>query len=239
MTDKMPLLRQKASSLGFNISEDQLSQFEIYYARLLEWNNRFNLTSITGYEEIQTRHFLDSLSVILANKELNNKKIIDVGTGAGFPGLALKIVFPDMHLTLLEATKKKTDFLTGLCEELQLKDVLVINDRAENIGHDIEHRENYDIAVSRAVASLDVLCELSLPFCRIGGHFIALKRNAGAEVAAASPALTLLGGRLKQCLVVNSDALPEGGELVIIEKTKNTPDRFPRRNGIPGKRPLR
>ncbi|MDV2989918.1 MAG: 16S rRNA (guanine(527)-N(7))-methyltransferase RsmG [Dehalogenimonas sp.] len=234
----MALLHWEADSLGINLSDDQLTKFETYYARLVAWNKRCNLTSVTDYEAIQTRHFLDSLSIILADGDLNHKTIIDVGAGAGFPGLPLKIVFPDMCLTLLEATGKKTEFLSHLCDELDLKSVTVINDRAENVAHNAGHREKYDLSVSRAVASLDTLCELCLPFCRTGGNFIAMKRQADLELTSADQAMSVLGGQLRQRIAVKSNALPDGSELLVIEKTKSTPSGFPRRNGIPGKRPL-
>jgi 16S rRNA (guanine527-N7)-methyltransferase len=139
---------------------------------------------------------------------------------------------------LLEATGKKTEFLSHLCDELDLSGVTVINDRAENVAHNARHREKYDLSVSRAVASLDTLCELCLPFCRTGGNFIAMKRQADLELTSADQAMSVLGGQLRQRIAVKSNALPDGSELLVIEKTESTPSGFPRRNGIPGKRPL-
>ena len=240
MIKALPLLHRGAIELGIHLTDHQFTQFEIYQRQLLDWNEKFNLTSITNTEEIQTRHFLDSLSVVMAGIGFDDKNIIDIGSGAGFPGLPLKIVYPVIQLTLLEATGKKAGFLKHLTGELKLDGVTVVNDRAENAGHGVLHREHYGIVISRAVASLNALCELCLPFCHVGGIFIAMKNGAvTAELEAAKPAMTLLGGQLRDIITVRLSDLPDERQLIIIEKTALTPIKFPRRSGLPAKRPLR
>ncbi|TFG46742.1 MAG: 16S rRNA (guanine(527)-N(7))-methyltransferase RsmG [Dehalococcoidia bacterium] len=239
MIKTLPLLLRGAIELGIHLSDYQLTQFEIYHRQLLDWNEKFNLTSITTTEEIQTRHFLDSLSAVMAGIGFDDKNIIDIGSGAGFPGLPLKIVFPDIQLTLLEATGKKAGFLESLIKELKLDGVTVVNDRAENTGHEARHREHYGIVISRAVASLNALCELCLPFCRVGGVLIAMKKgDLTEELEAAKPAMTLLGGQLRGINTVRLSDLPDERQLIIIEKTALTPVKFPRRSGLPAKKPL-
>lgn len=210
--------------------------FEIYLKELLAWNKKYNLTAITDPEEIRIKHFEDSLALLQAI-QLTNQSVIDVGTGAGFPGIPLKIVCPGIKLTLLEATKKKVEFLKHIVSALNLADVEIIRGRAEEIAKG--KRETFDIVVSRAVAKLNVLCEYCLPFVKIGGMFVAYKeKKVEEEVAKASKAIEILGGRLKEIKKVklpNSDIVRS---LVIIEKTSPTPSNFPRRAGMAKKRPL-
>lgn len=233
-------LRRGAAELGLELSERQFDQLEEYYRLLVDWNTRFNLTAVTDYDAVQTVHFLDSLSVMLAGIDLEGKNLIDIGAGAGFPGLPLKIASLDLKLTLLEATGKKAVFLTHVAAALELTDVAVLNLRAEEAARHTGHREKYDIAVSRAVASLDTLCELCLPFCRIGGAFIAMKKSdIAAEVDSATRAIQTLGGRLRSIVPVEFSLLPDTRKLVIVEKIAPTPPEYPRRNGLPAKKPLR
>jgi 16S rRNA (guanine527-N7)-methyltransferase len=171
--------------------------------------------------------------------DLEDKRIIDVGSGAGFPGLPLKIAFPSIRLTLLEATGKKAVFLSHLTSSLGLDDVVVLNSRAEDAALHSEHREKYDIIISRAVASLDTLCELCLPFCRIGGVFVAMKKgDIAAEVDSDQKAIEMLGGQLRSIIPVELSLLPDSRKLVIIDKIAPTPSEFPRRSGLPSKKPL-
>ncbi len=235
----LPILRRGAAELGLNLSERQFEQFEEYYRLLVEWNAKFNLTSRTGYDDVQTIHFLDSLSLVRSGIEFDDKRFIDVGAGAGFPGLPLKIAFPEIQLTLLEATGKKTVFLTEVVAALGLKDVIVLNLRAEDAARKPDQREKYDIAVSRAVASLDTLCELCLPFCRVGGSFIAMKKgDTTAEIKAANKGITILGGRLRVIEMINLTDLADARQLVVIDKIKRTPQEYPRRSGLPAQKPL-
>ena len=229
-----------AKRFGINISQGQLEKFDIYYRELVEWNERINLTAITDYEEVQKKHFLDSISIVTAlgnNRE--GLRIIDIGTGAGLPGIPIKIIRPDIRLTLLEATTKKVKFLQYLTEKLRLDDIEIINGRAEEIARRYQYREKYDLAVSRAVAVLPVMAELVLPFCRIGGLFIAQKKgDTEQEVQKSTRAITELGGMLKDIMPVNISNSDEKRKLVIIEKVKLTPDKYPRRSGMPEKRPI-
>jgi 16S rRNA (guanine527-N7)-methyltransferase len=236
----LPILRHGAAELGLNLSERQYEQFEEYYRFLIEWNARFNLTAITDYEAVQTVHFLDSLTIILSSIDLTGRNVIDIGAGAGFPGIPLKIVFPDIKLILLEATGKKATFLNETVGVLGLQDVGVLNTRAEVAAHQPEHREKYDVVISRAVAPLDTLSELCLPFCRIGGTFIAMKKGEiGAEVNTAAIAIQMLGGVLPVITSVNLTEFADDRKLVVIKKTNSSPSQYPRRDGVPAKKPLR
>jgi 16S rRNA (guanine527-N7)-methyltransferase len=234
------ILRRGAAELGLNLTERQYEQFEAYYRLLVEWNARFNLTAVTEYDAAQSVHFLDSLSLIKSGVDFDGNKIIDVGAGAGFPGLPLKIAFPDIRLTLLEATGKKAVFLSEVAAALELSDVAVLNARAEDAAWQPEQRDRYDIAVSRAVASLDTLCELSLPFCRVGGKFVAMKKGQiQDEVEVAAKAIAALRGRLLGVRDVSLSDLSGDRKLVIIEKIGQTPAEYPRHNGVAAKKPIR
>lgn len=237
---EMDLLYRRARALGLALTSGQLASFQTYYEELMAWNERFNLTTITEYEEVQIRHFLDSLSCLLAlDLDVNESlSCIDVGAGAGFPGLPLKIVWPRLSLTLLESTGKKVTFLQHLIERLQVEEAKAIKGRAEELGRDPAHRENYDLVLARAVASLPVLVEYTLPFCRLGGMVIAQKgTEAQAEAEAAKPGMAILGGQLRGVQAVPLPGLTER-HLVVIDKINPTPDKYPRRPGIPVRRPL-
>lgn len=234
----MSILREQAAAFGWRLTSEQDAAFRIYAAELAAWNERASLTAICGDEAVQIKHFLDSLTCLLAFPEGEGQRVIDVGSGAGFPGLPLKIVRPDLRLTLLESVSKKTDFLRHITKRLALSDVLVLTERAEDAARRGEQREQYDVVVARAVAELRVLAEYALPFCRVGGIAIAQK-NAGIddEIANAARALSTLGGVVHNCIPV---ALPGASprQLIVIIKIAPTPDRYPRRAGMPEKRPL-
>lgn len=222
-----------------NITASQLAAFETYENELIDWNSQHNLTAIDDPQQIRIKHFLDSLSCILAMKNTSRQRIIDVGTGAGFPGLPLKIINPDLHLILVESIGKKAAFCEHICRVLGFKEVEVIQERAEVIGHQLQTREQSDWAVARAVAALPVLVEYLLPLVHRGGYVLAMKgENAHAEVQAAQSGIELLGGRLSRLIQVNLPGVEEERYLVVIEKVSATPERFPRRVGIPAKRPL-
>jgi 16S rRNA (guanine527-N7)-methyltransferase len=227
-----------AEKLGLSLTREQVTLFQRYYEELIRWNRRVNLTAIVDYEEVQLKHFLDSLTVALLIDE--SCRLLDVGTGAGFPGVPLKIVFPDIAVTLVESVKKKAAFLDHLVDCLGLDGVEVVAERAETLAHDERYRERFDVAVSRGVADLAVLAELTLPFCVVGGLFIAMKKgDIDNEVSFALRAVELLGGRLKEVRPVElAEFAGEARSLVIIEKVSSTPPRYPRRPGIPKKRPL-
>jgi len=238
----MEKLESGAEKLGLRLTPRQLEQFQLYYQELIEWNRRLNLTAITDYDEVQVKHFLDSLTVVQALKLPLSKgmKLIDVGTGAGIPGIPLKMLLPEIELVLLDATKKKASFLEHITEKLRIKSTGVVVGRAEEVAHRPEYRQQFDLVLSRAVAGLSTLVELTLPFCAVGGRFIAQKKGSiQAEVQAARQAISLLGGELTD---VESIDLPEFGDkrwLVVIDKVGETPAQYPRRPGVPAKRPLK
>lgn len=247
------LIAGARSLLGLSLSPAQVAAFETYAALLLEWNARFNLTAITDAAGIQVKHFLDSLSCLLAiGRQADLRpglRLVDVGTGAGFPGLPLKIACPQLHVTLVEATAKKAGFCQRVVEALSLTDVSVVAARAEQVGQDAAHRERYDWAVARAVASVPVLVEYMLPLVRLGGQALAQKGEAapaevGAVRAARSAAargdrgLALLGGRLNRLVPVELPGVAEVRYLVVFDKVAATPSAYPRRAGVPAKKPL-
>ncbi len=238
----MEKLKSGATRLGISLTAQQIEQFDLYYRELIDGNKRINLTRITDYESVQTKHFLDSLTAATAidfvqwGKEL---KVIDVGTGAGLPGIPLKIVFPDIKLTLVEATVKKAKFLEQLIAKLNLNDVEIVAARAETAAHDVQYREKFDVVLSRAVAALPALAELILPFCTIGGFCVVLKKgDIAEEISQAAKAIMVMGGRLREVKPVELKEFDDKRQLVIIDKMESTPLAYPRRPGMPEKRPL-
>ncbi|MDH4068222.1 MAG: 16S rRNA (guanine(527)-N(7))-methyltransferase RsmG [Dehalococcoidia bacterium] len=238
----MERLIEGAGKLGMKLTTGQVKQFELYYQELVEWNKKMNLTAITDYSSVQVKHFLDSLTVTLALPEEVTSpdfNIVDIGTGAGFPSVPLKILFPEPGLVLLEPTRKKTAFLHHIIGKLALKNVEVLNSRAEEAAHLPAYREQFALVLSRAVALLPTLVELALPFCRIGGTFIAQKKGEiGEEVTRAKEAIAVLGGALRQTRKVESDEFADARYLVIIDKIHSTPGKYPRRPGVPKRRPI-
>ncbi len=233
------LARLVHSFLGIRLSASQLAALTSYEAELVEWNSRFNLTAIDTPENIRIKHFLDSLTCLLVMKDRPMERIIDIGTGAGFPGLPIKIVYPSVALTLVDSVGKKVDFCRHIAQKLGLENVDIIQRRAEELGQLPEHREQYDWAVARAVAVLPVLVEYMLPLVRVEGGMIAMKgESAPAEAHSADNALRLLGGRLKQLVPVTLPGVADERYLVVVDKVVATPLQYPRRVGIPAKRPL-
>ena len=238
MTTSPERLAASVGALGLALSEGQIAQLQHYAALLIEGSRTLNLTAITDPREVEEKHLLDSLSVLTALPK-DAHRLIDVGTGAGLPGIPLKIARPQVDVTLLEATGKKVAWLNETIRELGVSGTRALAERAETLAHVPEHRERYDVSVARAVAPLAALCELCLPLVRVGGRFVAQKSVAGAEseVSAAERALGMLGGRIERVVPVAVDALPNR-VLVVIEKVEPTPPAYPRRPGMPTKRPL-
>lgn len=237
----MEKLRLGAQKLGIELQPAQLEQFESYYRELIDWNRRVNLTAITDYEEVQLKHFLDSLTVARALAEPVDKdiRLIDVGTGAGIPGIPLKILRPEIRLVLLDATARKARFLEHIIAQLGLDGVEITVGRAEEVAHQPDYRERFGVVLSRAVAGLSALVELTLPFCAVGGRFIAQKKgDIEDEVNQASRAIDRLGGKLVGVENIDLPEFADQRRLVIIDKVSPTPEKYPRRPGIPVKRPL-
>ncbi len=233
------LSRSALTLFNLHLTEKQLAALEIYERELLAWNQKFNLTALRDSESIRVKHFLDSLSCALAWRLNPPRRLIDVGTGAGFPGIPLKIACPAMRLTLVESVGKKAAFCRHIVETLALEDVTVIHARAEELGQQKEHREAYDWAVARAVANLNVLSEYLLPLVKVGGTALAQKGESGpAEAQAAETAMHLLGGNLKQLIQVNLPGVADDRYLVLIEKAAATPPKYPRKPGMAAKSPL-
>ena len=224
---------------GKPLDEYQLAGLQRHANLLAEWNQKISLTSITDPDEIRIKHFLDSLSCELALSGRQITSMIDVGTGGGFPGLPLKLLYPQATLTLADSVAKKTAFLSLVVQELGLEEVKIFTGRAEELGQMPEHREQYDLALARAVAGLPVLVEYLLPLVRVGGVILAQKGNTALkELAEAETAITTLGGKALLPIELTLPGLPEPRYLLLIEKTAPTPSNYPRRVGIPTKRPL-
>jgi 16S rRNA (guanine527-N7)-methyltransferase len=241
MPQRMNILDEGAKELGIHLTPLQLDQFEAYFRELADWNQRMNLTSVVEYEEVQVKHFLDSLTVTLAVPDglASLGSVIDVGAGAGLPGLPLKLAFPHLRLVLVESVGKKTEFMRHVVSILGLSGVEVHTGRAEHLAHESELRESFDLVVTRALAGLSVLAEYTLPFCRDGGVMVALKHGGiDAELAGAAHALEELGGRMRMVQPVAITGLTDNRTVVSVDKTTSTPERYPRRPGIPSKRPL-
>jgi 16S rRNA (guanine527-N7)-methyltransferase len=226
--------------LGLRLTPVQVEAFAWYAAELIAWNRRFNLTAVDDPVEIEHRHFLDSLTCLQVMGRDPGGRLIDVGSGAGFPGLPLKIACPRLRVTLVESIGKKARFCRHVASELSLEGVEVRSERAEVIGHDPAHRQSYDWAVARAVAGLPTLVEYLLPLVKVGRVAVAQKgESAPMEAQACEGALRLLGGRLRQLVPVELPRVAETRYLVVLEKTSATPAKYPRRPGIPAKRPLK
>jgi 16S rRNA (guanine527-N7)-methyltransferase len=236
----MKYLDSGAKELGLQLSPNQLEQFYTYYQELLEWNQRMNLTSITEFRDVQIKHFLDSLTVTLALKQpILDLCLIDIGSGGGFPGLPLKIALPAIKLVLLEATAKKAAFLRYLERKLGLGGVEIVVGRAEEVAHEARYREQFGLVLSRAVAPLPALVELTLPFCTVGGRFIAQKKGViKPEVSKAARAISLMGGSLTEVKRIELKGLADERYLIVIDKIAPTPQEYPRRPGVPAKKPL-
>ena len=229
------------TALGIRLSPTQMGQFETYARELIDWNKRINLTSITQLSRIYKLHFLDSLTACMAipNAAKMRLSVCDVGSGAGFPGLPLKIAFPAIRLTLVDSISKRTDFLKRIVSTLGLNEVSVVTDRSESIGQSDSFREGFDVVVSRAVAEARILLEYTLPLCRISGRAVLLKKgDVDGEMRDASVAMGDLGGGNMRIVHIPTEILDGDRKLIVVDKLTETPSKYPRRIGIPAKRPL-
>ncbi len=237
----LSILADGARELGIELSQQQLERFERYYQILADWAQRISLTTVRDLEGVQRRHFLESAALIPVLEQegfpIRERSLIDVGSGTGVPGIPLKIIEPSIQLTLVEAKHRKSEFLSALLPELGLSDVTVVSKRAEVVARDPQHREQYDMAVAKALAPLRTLAELTLPFVRMGGLVIAPKgRDAETDVKEAGVALEMLKGSLRAVEPLPAVEPPQ--TVILVDKDLPTPDRFPRRPGMPAKRPL-
>lgn len=225
--------------LGIELSSKQMAQFEQYFKLLVEWNQKMNLTAITEHQEVYLKHFYDSVTLAFSDTFEPKGKLCDVGSGAGFPSIPLKIVFPELEITIVDSLNKRITFLKTLVEALQLDGVELYHDRAESFGQKPEFREQFDFVTARAVARLNVLTELCLPLVKKDGYFFALKAaKSEEELVEARPAIALLGGKLIQAEDVS---LPNGDtrHVITVQKKKPTPKKYPRKPGLPNKQPLK
>jgi len=233
------LARLAKMMIGVSLTTEQLNTLKKFEKELLEWNSLYNLTAIQEPEKIRIKHFLDSLTCLIVMREKPSERLIDVGTGAGFPGIPLKIACPQLQLTLVESVGKKANFCRHIVKSLALDNVEVVQERAETIGKLPKYREKFDWVVARAVASLPTLVEYLLPLAHIGGGVIAMKgESAIAEAHAADRAIHLLGGRLNRLEPITLPGVADERYLVVIEKVAATPVQYPRHVGIPSKKPL-
>lgn len=235
----MERLRRKAEQLNIQLDDNQLEQFRMYYEMLVEKNKVMNLTAITEFEEVLDKHFIDSILLGTVMELKRNSSVIDVGTGAGFPGIPLKIVYPHLKITLLDSLNKRVNFLNEVIYGLELTDITAIHSRAEDGARNPHYREVFDLCVSRAVANLSILSEYCLPFVKKSGYFVSYKSSQiQEELEQAERAVNVLGGRLES---VQSVTIPESDiirQLVCIRKIKNTPKAYPRKAGTAAKQPI-
>lgn len=229
-------LKEKLDIINVNITEEQIQKFYNYMQLLLEWNEKINLTAITEPSEVVLKHFVDSLTI---EKYINNnEKVIDVGTGAGFPGIPLSIIKENQDITLLDSLNKRIIFLNDVIEKIELKRIKTIHSRVEEFGKNKNQRESYDIATSRAVAPLNVLVEYLLPLVKVGGKCICMKGSNVEEIDNSKKAIEILGGKIEKIEKINLPETDMERNIIIIKKVKETPNKYPRKAGIPSKEPL-
>ena len=225
--------------LGITLSEEQKTQFLQYYELLVEWNSFMNLTAITEFDQVITKHFLDSLSLVKVCDVAQAGRILDVGTGAGFPGIPLKIAFPEVEVVLLDSLNKRVKFLNEVIGQLGLSKITAVHGRAEDFARQKDYREQFDLVVSRAVANLSSLSEYCLPYVKVGGRFVSyISGKLNEELAAAQKAIHVLGGEAKEPVYFQLTGTEDERSFVCIKKGKATPKKYPRKAGTPAKEPI-
>ena len=235
----MERLKTGAERMGIELSDIQLRQFQDYMSLLLDWNERINLTAITEEDEIISKHFLDSMTLICSEKLKVGDSLIDIGAGAGFPSIPVKIARPDLNITMLDSLNKRIDFLDEVVSKLELKDIEAIHSRAED-GARTYLRESFDIATARAVANLAILAEYTLPYVKVGGYFVAMKGTAPEEeINSSKPAIKAMGGKIEEVKEVFIEDGQLEHTLIIIKKIEKTPSKYPRKAGKPAKDPIK
>lgn len=231
---------QQLGLKNINLTESQMQQFQRYYQLLCEWNEKINLTAITAEEEVYEKHFFDSLTIAFTDEFQGNESLCDVGSGAGFPSIPLKIVFPDLKITIVDSLNKRISFLTTLVDELQLEGVQLYHERAEDFGQMPDFRESFDLVTARAVARLNVLTELCLPLVKKDGYFLAMKAvKSDEELAEAKTAIARLGGKLIRNAALTLPISGEQRQIIVIQKKLVTPKKYPRKAGLPNKQPIK
>lgn len=234
------LLKEKAYEIGIELNEQQIEQFNKFYEMMVEWNKVMNLTGITEYDEVVEKHFIDSLSIAKVIDMSQVKRVIDIGTGAGFPGVPLKIAYPHLEVTLLDSLNKRIKFLNAVIEQTGLEKIKTIHGRAEDYAKQSDYREKYELCVSRAVANLATLSEYCLPYVAVNGRFISYKSGEiDSEVNESKKAIQILGGKLAKVEKFQLTGTDIGRSFVIIKKVKTTGKKFPRKAGLPSKEPLK
>lgn len=238
--DYLSILEEACRDIGLELTKEQYEQFMKYKDLIQEWNKKVNLTSIKEDEEIVKKHFIDSIKIFKFEEVKNAKRIIDIGTGGGFPGIPMKIVNPDCEMVLLDSLNKRINFLNIVINDLGLKNISTIHGRAEDFAVKPEYREKFDIVVSRAVANMTVLSEFCLPYVNLGKHFVALKGpSVDEELNESKRALSILGGEVEKLIPVKIEDSDLEHNLVVIKKVKNTPKQYPRKAGTANKKPLK
>lgn len=230
--------RADCKELGVELTSEQMEQFKIYYDTIVEWNGFMNLTAITEFEDVLKKHFLDSLSILKVVDITSVRRAIDIGSGAGFPGIPLKIAFPNLEIVLLDSLRKRINFLNHVIEKLHINGILALHGRAEDYAQDEKYREGFDLTVSRAVANLSTLCEYCIPYTSLNGQFVSYKSGkVEEELHAAEHAIRTLGGKQGE---ICRFSLSDVGErtLVVIKKTGKTAKKYPRKAGLPSREPL-
>lgn len=233
------ILREGLNNFGINYGDEEIHKFEVYKDMLKEWNKKMNITAIIEDDEIDIKHFLDSAAILKSGVITKGQKIIDIGTGGGFPGIPIKILIDEVEVVLFDSLKKRLTFLDEVIKELKLKNIKTVHGRAEEFGRKEEYREEFDIVVSRAVASLNTLSEYCLPFVKKGGYFVAMKGpDIDNEIKEAKNAINILGGKIENKKDIKIPFSELEHNILMLKKIKNTPNQFPRGGGKPKKNPL-